>query len=611
MTADLPAGGARDGTKSGDRSSGDRSSGEGPERPRRWWRRPVFWVALILVIVWIGLAALELALGVVHARQGLHSVQNAKAQLSASAVVAAAPLSALSSAQAEFHKASDELGSPFLAPFTVLPVLGRQLRAVHSLASAAAQVSKIGVGSVGGLKQVLDEHHSGGPDRVTTLRRLATMAASTDNSLSQVNLGPSQALIGPVATSHNEFANDLSQVRGSLQHAAASASALAGILQGPQNYLVLMANNAEMRSGSGMFLEAAGLSTQSGQLQMGPTVATGSIGLAPGQVPVGGTLEARWGWLSPGADFRNLGLTPQFDVNGPLAAQMWQTRTGQKVDGVIAVDVEALKLFLTVTGPVTLDDGTVIDAGNVVQFALHDQYAGLSDIGSSAQASARTDLLGSLARATLSALQNRSLNLRSLANAMSAAASGRHVLVWSDQPSVESDWVRAGVAGELPSDSVLPALLNTGGNKLDQYVSMNASTGTTVRNGHTEATVSVDIANATPPGQSQYIAGPYPGLNSSYGEYLGLLAVNLPGYATDVGVLSGPQTIVKGAEGQTWVAVVPVRIPAGGSERVVFGFRVNSPHGSFVILPTARIPLVTWSAGTTRFTDSAPHRVSW
>ena len=66
---------------------------------------------------------------------------------------------------------------------------------------------------------------------------------------------------------------------------------------------------------------------------------TSSLILPPGAVTVTGDLAARWGWLMPGVDWRNLGLTPQFDVNGSLAAQMWKANTGQSVDGVLAIDV--------------------------------------------------------------------------------------------------------------------------------------------------------------------------------------------------------------------------------------------------------------------------------
>ena len=221
---------------------------------------------------------------------------------------------------------------------------------------------------------------------------------------------------------------------------------MADILQGPQTYLLLMANNAEMRAGSGDFEEVGALTTHNGHLVLSHINQTVNIPVAAGKVTATGDLEARWGWLKPGEDWRNLGFTPQFDVNAPLAAQMWQAETGQHVDGVIAVDIEALHQILLVTGPVTLHNGTVVSADNVVQLLSHDQYKGLVDLPTGAQARAeggREDQLGALAQAALAALESESLNLKSLANAMTTATQGRHLLMWSEQPGAQADWVQA------------------------------------------------------------------------------------------------------------------------------------------------------------------------
>ena len=50
---------------------------------------------------------------------------------------------------------------------------------------------------------------------------------------------------------------------------------MAGILQGPERYLVLMGNNAEMRAGSGMFLELGLLTTSDGELHLSDVMPTG------------------------------------------------------------------------------------------------------------------------------------------------------------------------------------------------------------------------------------------------------------------------------------------------------------------------------------------------
>jgi hypothetical protein len=375
-----------------------------------------------------------------------------------------------------------------------------------------------------------------------------------------------------------------------------------------------MANNAEMRAGSGNFLEVGVLATHDGHLVLSNVNQTVNIPVPAGKVTATGDLEARWGWLKPGEDWRNLGFTPQFEVNAPLAAQMWQAETGQHVDGVIAVDIETLHQILLVTGPVTLADGTVVSADNVVALLTHDQYRGLVDQPTAAQARAeggREDKLASLAKAALASLESEALNLKSLSTAMTTATQGRHLLMWSAQPQAEADWVRAGVAGPLAPDSMMAAVVNRGGNKLDQYLSVQSDLDLKTEGKRTAATLTVHLRNDTPPGQSQFIAGPYPGLGAVYGEYLGLLAVNVPGYASVPRVDGNPKLYALGAEGPTWVVAAPVDVKAGQAQDLVIRFTLPQATGEVRVLPTARLTPVTWHYRGTTETDAAPFTVSW
>jgi len=561
-----------------------------------------------VVVLWLIAVAVVLVLGVRDASHATAEVNQAKSNLSAADLVSGGAGPQLAAAGAEFSRAKSLLDSPIVAPLDILPVLGRQLRSVQDLAGAAAQVSHIGATAVTEARTVLDAPHQFGPDRITALHRLALLGQFTDAALAHIDSGPDQALIGPVASKHDAFIRQLDQARTTLQHASAVATAVAGILQGPQRYLVLMGNNAEMRAGSGAYLEAGMLTTSDGELHLTDVVPTSGIPAAPGAVPVTGNLETNWGWLLPGVDWRNLGLTPQFDVNGPLAARMWQSVTGQSVDGVLAVDVDTLQQFLQVTGPVTLPDGTVMNAGNVVQYLTHDQYVGLNDSDTSQN---RVDRLGAIATASLNALDNEPLDLKSLADAMTGATSGRHLLLWSAAPSDEDAWQAGGVAGQLSADSAMVAVINRGGNKLDQYLGVSADLQLSAGPGATEGTLTVDLDNQTPPGQSQFIAGPYPGLGTVYGEYIGLLAVNLPHEASDLQVRGGAPVDARGAEGPDWVLATPVDVKAGASQQIVVTFRMPAGHGSMTVVPSARLTPVSWHYRGAIHSDAAPFELTW
>ena len=567
---------------------------------------------IALVVIWAVAAVIDVVIAADHIHHGEAAVQSARQGLSADAILSGAPVASLRSAQSSFNSAHGLLSSPMLWPVDVLPVVGRQLRSVQDLSGAAEQVAQTGIGAVGQSQSLLRLPHSAGPQRVAVLQQLATLAASTHRSLAGINLGPVQGLISPLQHERNTVAGDLAQIQTTLARTTDAASSAATILQGPATYLLLAGNNAEMRSGSGAFLEAGTLTMGGGVFHLSAMVPTSTLSVPPGAVPVTGDLADRWGWLLPGVDWRNLGLTPQFDVNGPLAANMWKASTGQSVDGVISIDVQGLQELLEVTGPVTTSTGQVVSASTVDQLLLHDQYVGETYTSNPAN---RIDELSTLASATLHALEDQPLKLHSMADALSAAAEGRHVLLWSSDTRTQAAWSGAGVAGQLQPSSLMADIINRGGNKLDQYLSENVSLHLTPRGNQTDGSLTMTFSNHTPPGQSPFIAGPYPGLGTTYGEYVGIATVNLPGYAGDISSPSASSVVASGAEGPTILEGATIDILEGATQHITFNFVLPEAHGSMAVVPSARIPAATWqvvdATGSTTFDDAAPHTISW
>jgi len=583
--------------------------GGAPGHRRRFTTRWKIAVAVgLLVVIWAVAAVVVVVVAAEHVHRGEAAIQTARQDLSANGVLSGAPVGPLRSAEASFSTARGLLTSPLLWPVDVLPVAGRQLRSVQALSGAAEQVAHTGVATVGRSQALLRLPHMAGPDRVAALRQLAALGSTTHLALAGVDLGPDEGLIGPLARERNTFLGDLTQVRTTLARTSAAATTAAAILQGPGTYLLLAGNNAEMRSGSGAFLEAGTLTTGDGELHLSDMVPTSSLILPRGAVTVGGDLGARWGWLLPGVDWRNLGLTPQFDVTGPLAARMWKANTGQSVDGVMALDIQGLQELLTVTGPVTTDSGMVVTAGTVDQLLMHDQYAGE---GYGSDSSNRVDELSTLSSATLHALENQPFGLRAMVNALSTASAGRHVLIWSADPQTEAVWRAVGVSGELTPTSLVANVINRGANKLDQYLTVTTSLRLTPRAGLTDGRLTMTLANHTPPGQSPFIGGPYPGLGTVYGEYVGIATVNLPGDVRDLSSPSARSVVTNGNEGPTLLVGATVDIQAGATQSLTFNFVLPQAHGSLTVVPSARIPPVTWHVGDTTFEDDSPHTVSW
>ncbi len=543
-----------------------------------------------------------------HDQQGLAELETVRNTTDPTALTASSTRSSLDRASAQFASAHADLSHPWMAPATWLPVLGRQLRSARSLSSAAQQVSIIGSGFLGHVHDVLDLPHGAGPQRVHSLQRLSVLSLATARQLSAIDTGPDQALVAPLARKRNQFVRQLDDARSRLVKAAGVSAVTATILQGPQNYLVLAGNNAEMRAGSGAFLEIGTAATGDGSIHLGDLAQSGGLALAPGQVVVTGDLQRNWGWLEPGVDWRNLGLTPQFDVTAELATRMWAARTGQQVDGVLALDIVGLRQIMTATGPVQVGAIT-LDASNVEQYLLHDQYVGLSD--NSSGDSTREDALGAIASAVLRQLQGQSTDLRSLASAVSGAVAGRHLMVWSSNPRAQAAWVAAGAGGTLTPSSLAVTVINRGGNKLDQYVNVSVHVATRPDGSGTAVTLTSTLDNRTPDGQSQFIAGPFPGLPLVYGDYSGVVATNLPGAARNVTMNGAGPLSADGVEGPTRLVAAPLVIHQGGTATVVVRFHLPTAQGTMAVVPSARVPAEQWTAGGRAFTDDRSQTISW
>ncbi len=580
-------------------------SERGGPRRRKW-----FLIAgiVVLLVFWALVLGVRTLSAYRHDKSGLAALQQVKSNLSPRDLTSSRSVRLLDQAHAEFASAQSDLSSPLFDPITVVPVIGRQFRAVQALSTAAGTVAQVGSTFVSQVHDQLNQPHGAGPERVTSLRKLSALSASAESKLARIDTGPSHALVGPLASKHDQFVTQLDDAKQRLIKAAGVSAVVATILQGPQTYVVLASNNAEMRAGSGTFLDVGMATTSDGTVHLGDLGPSGNRTLPVGAVNPTGDLLRNWGWLHPGLDMRNLGLTPQFDVSAPLAARMWTALTGQKVDGVLSLDVDGVRQLLQATGPVVAD-GQTISADNVDQFLLHDQYVGLTDTATGG--ATRQDALGALTSAVLRQLQGQTTNLRSLGSAVSAAVAGRHLMLWSSNPGAQAAWVVSGASGSLSPRSVDVSLINLGGNKLDQYVPVHVAVTTAPSGSGTAVTLTTRIVNNTPAGESQFIAGPFPGVAVDYGGYSGLVAANLPAAASDITMTGAGPLAIKSAEGPTWLVAAPLTVPDGATSTVVVRFRMPGNHGSMTLVPSARIPTEQWSSNGKTFDDSAPTTISW
>ncbi|MDQ6840463.1 MAG: DUF4012 domain-containing protein [Actinomycetota bacterium] len=576
----------------------------------RWATIRYRWIVVVVVVVvavWVTLCALSLLRATSQLRSGVAAITRVRDEVSPQDLADDRASGDLRTAVDHFASARRSLGAPWIAPLEVVPYVGRQLRSARALAAAADTVGQAGSRTVTEAHVLLDAPHGTPAQRAGLIRQLSGTITDLSRRTSHIDLGPPDALLRPLATKRATFAQELTRLRTALDRGGAATAALSDLLTGPRTYLILAGNNAEMRDGSGMFLEAGTMTANQGTLTFGSFMPTGGLYNPEPTVPLSGDLQRLWGSLQPNQEWRNLALSPQFPANAGLAAQMWQTQMGQRVDGVLAVDIDGLKAILAATGPVT-GGGRTVDADNVEQTLLKEQYVGLSS--DAAANDPRHEALGELAGAVLGAVQQPGVPFAPLATSVARAAGGRHFLAWAADPTIEADWTAASVSGEVPRDGLLLGSNNRGANKLDPYQHVTARLDTVPAGADTRVRVAVTIANQTPSGLSSYAAaGSDP--SRQPGTYVGIVALDFP-KASGAARVDRPGVVASGSDYASDVIAVPVTLNPGQSTTVTWTFLLAGHHGRLSVRPSARIPATTWRVkGQRSFTDADAHTVSF
>jgi len=585
----------------------DHPRGRGAPPGRRAGRRRLALVGL-LVAVWALLAGWFLLQGALDIRAGKRALDAARANAQVADLVEGRSVDDLRRAHSHLDDAHSRLASPVVAPVRVLPFVGRQLRSLSAMAGASATVADAGADGITRARPLVDRGAAGGTERVAAARQLADLAGDTLGRVEDLDLGPSQNLLGPLARARVELADVLDGLESGLRRGAAGGRAVAGLLEGPRRYLVFAANNAEMRAGSGMFLSMGVLETGGGGLRLQDVRSIYNYPIPEDSVPLEGDLAARWGWLNPNDHWFNLMLSPRFDVQAPLAARMWAAGGRPPVDGVLVLDPVAFSGVLQATGPVEVD-GRTIDAASVVDDLLYGQYLRYPDPGSSDVE--RRETLGGLARAAFGALDAGGWSVAGLAQGMAPVVDGRHVLAWSARPDEQADWAAAGVDGSLRPDSLLVALSSRTGNKLDYFQRIAGAIDVAHAGDESLVTVRLRVRNTVPAGTPPSVSADIEGTGAGDGGYLGILSVNVPGAARNVRIDGVDDLAVAGPDGPTQVVGFFVHIPRGEERTVVVRFQLPGPEGVFRVEPSARVPGIEWTAGGRTWTDSEPEVVSW
>ncbi|MGH2785983.1 MAG: DUF4012 domain-containing protein [Actinomycetota bacterium] len=472
--------------------------------------------------------------------------------------------------------------SIWLGGLSKIPFLGRPARWLRSASGTAATLGEEAAVSVDRIEPLLDA--GGDPAKRLALVDLVEKELTRLQGLVRdVRLPGTGGFLPPVSSADRELRADLTRLRGALADGAIAARGLRSFLTGPSTYVVLAANNSEMRAG-GMVLQVGLLGARDGRIGAGGFRSTAELVLDE-PVPLPAEFASLYGWLEPDREWRNVGTSPNFPGVAPIYAAMAERTGVPRVDGVLQIDVLGVRSLLEVIGPVVID-GRRYDATNVERLVMHDLYVTYGN-----EQFERRHEFSRLAAEAFRTLTQGSSDLVDVARAVQRAAAGRHLMAWSPRPLEQRAWERLEIDGRLERDGFMVTVQNHAGNKLDWFIRPSVSLQVEHPEGRLRrirARISID--NPTPSGEPTYVGGD--GRFVPPGDHRAFVAVYLPGWASNVSMV-GHEVLVIGTDGPMRVVATRLDIARGGSAVVEVLFNVPPEVARIILLPSARAAPVT------------------
>ncbi|MDP3967952.1 MAG: DUF4012 domain-containing protein [Nocardioides sp.] len=255
-------------------------------------------------------------------------------------------------------------------------------------------------------------------------------------------------LLGPVRSQLMRLDNEVLPTARGVVSAAQALPILPDMLggSGPRQYLAVLQNNGETRATGGLPGVIMVIRVEAGRMELVRTTGPVEIGRQEEPaLPLTAAEEALYD-LQLGTFFQDTNFTPDFPRTAELMRAMWLDNAPEQVDGIVSLDPVGLSYLLGATGPVTLDDGTVLTAETVVDELLHETYQRLPD-------PVEQDTFFAEAGATLFSAFTRDVNDPAAFLGGMARASGEgRVYVHSFNDAEQEALAGSEVAGELPRD---------------------------------------------------------------------------------------------------------------------------------------------------------------
>jgi hypothetical protein len=278
--------------------------------------------------------------------------------------------------------------------------------------------------------------------------------------------------IPQIGTAVDEVIGLVGNARTVVEDLETAASLLPSMLgaDGPREYLLMSFNNAELRATGGIAGALAVIEADGGRIELGALTNATELGEFDSPVvELSDSEKVLYGDLL-GTYMQDVNYTPDFARSAEIAKAMWAERTGQEVDGVIAVDPIALSYILRATGPIGVGSELTLSSENAADVLLSGVYSKFEEPEEqdSFFATATANIFG--------ALVSGDFDGATLLGSLAQGAQENRIHIWSSDASEQTKISETPIAGVVPASTndrtAFGVYLNdaTGG-KMDYYLS--------------------------------------------------------------------------------------------------------------------------------------------
>ena len=468
-----------------------------------------------------------------------------------------------------------------------VPILGRNVDAVSTVARELDLVSDDvlpGVVDVADMVRLETFRPKKGRVDLQAVAAAAPVLVKADEVLTAGNrevaavdveglIGP---LRGPMANLQTRFGRTATAAS-----AANDATKLLPTMLGAdgkkRKFLLLILNNAEVRSLVGMPGSFAVITTKNGKLTMGRQGASQDVGLLR-KPALKLTKDEKLVFQSTIAtDPRDTAIHPDFPRAAELAAAVVGKRWKAKYDGVIGVDPVSLGYLLFGLGAVDVGDDITLTGDNAVATLLNGVY-----LKYPTNSEKQDQVFENAARRIFNAVTSGRGSSQTVIRALVRAVSERRLFLWSRDGTEQKRILSGGISGALDTGNGRPQVgvyvNDHGSSKMSYYLQMKTvlRSETCLDGDAQELRMTTTLSSNAPPN-----AGQLPPLLTGRGIYtkpgnikLGVMIFGPRGGDITSMTVDGERAPIGGStlDGRP-VAKVPRVLPAGQSSVIVTEMR--------------------------------------